>query len=248
MIHLHVRLRRHRRPDPCPRPRPDECPRPRPRRGIVALTATGAAGLLLAACAAPQYTYVKDSPDSAYFKLPPGWMPISQHLLTEVQTAELGSSQAGLPGGALTWSRAFDASAPPSATHVFEASRQPVVYASVQAMTPAARLNLSFDGMRDLLLPVTAAARAAAKKAGAPLSGFQSIGNQVIIDSGGVRGINELFEYNFGPTPEIFDQTVLTNNQTTKLYLLLVHCSQACFVAHKSQIATVVRSFTVRGS
>jgi len=66
--------------------------------------------------------------------------------------------------------------------------------------------------------------------------------------SGGVRGINELFQYDIGSVPEVFDQTVLTNSETTKLYLLLVQCDQACFVAHTSQIASVMQSFTVRGS
>ena len=35
---------------------------------------------------------------------------------------------------------------------------------------------------------------------------------------------------------------------TTKLYLLLVQCYQACFISHRPQIATVVNSFTVDGS
>ena len=37
-------------------------------------------------------------------------------------------------------------------------------------------------------------------------------------------------------------------DREAKLYLLLVQCNQSCFIAHKSQIATVIRSFTVRGS
>ena len=48
--------------------------------------------------------------------------------------------------------------------------------------------------------------------------------------------------------PDAFDQTVLTDSATTKLYLLLVQCYQGCFVAHQAQIKTVVDSFTVRGS
>ncbi|HLQ57119.1 MAG TPA: hypothetical protein VK162_22965 [Streptosporangiaceae bacterium] len=207
-----------------------------------------AAALSLSACsAATQYTYVTDSADSAYFKVPPSWKPVDQRLLAAAQAQLLGSSPAGPAGGPLTWSRAYDAAAQPSASHIFGTVSQPVVYASVQAMNPAQQAGLSFDSMRNLLLPVTPLARQAAKKAGATFSGFQSIGDSVITSSG-VRGVNELFGYDIGGMPEIFDQTVLTNSATTKLYLLLVQCNQSCFIAHRAQIATVVRSFTVRGS
>jgi hypothetical protein len=206
-----------------------------------------AAAVSLSACSvATQYTYVADSSDNAYFKVPPSWKPVDQNHLAATEAQLLGSSPAGQAGGPLTWSRAFDAAAQPSAAHIFATDSQPVAYASVQAMNTTQRAGLSFDSMRNLLLPVTAAARQAAKKAGATFAGFQSIGDSVIT-SGGVRGVNELFGYDIRGVPEIFDQTVLTNSATTKLYLLLVQCDQSCFVAHRAQIATVVRSFTVRG-
>jgi len=208
-----------------------------------------AAAVTLSACsAAGHYTYVTDSGDSAFFKVPPTWKPVSQDLLAAAQAQLLGSSPAGPAGGRLSWSRAYDAAARPSAGHIFAATSQPVAYASVQAMSVTQRAGLSFDSMRNLLLPVTTAARQAAKKAGAPFSGFQSIGDQVITTHDGIRGVTELFGYVIGGMPEIFDQTVLTNSATTKLYLLLVQCDQSCFVAHRAQIGTVVRSFTVRGS
>ena len=62
-----------------------------------------------------------------------------------------------------------------------------------------------------------------------------------------MRGINELYEYTVSGRPDAFDQTVLTNSDTTKLYLLLVQCYQDCFISHQSQIKAVVESFTVRG-
>lgn len=219
------------------------------RRKFHRLAGTLIAAATLSACSVAQnYTYVTDSGDSAYFKVPPAWKPVDQNLLAAAQARLLGSSPAGAAGGPLTWSRAYDASGQPSASHVFATASQPVVYASVQAMNTAQRAGLSFDSMRNLLLPVTSVARQAARQAGATFSGFQSIVDQVITAHDGVRGVNELFGYEIGGVPEIFDQTVLTNSATTKLYLLLVQCNQSCFIAHKSQIATVVRSFTVRGS
>jgi hypothetical protein len=122
------------------------------------------------------------------------------------------------------------------------------VYASVQNLRDSLRAELSFNFMRDLLLPVTSGARQEASAEGEKLTGFSLVSSTTITGSDGVHGINELFEYDVGGQPDAFDQTVLTNGATTKLYLLLVQCFQSCFVAHAAQIRTVVDSFTVRGS
>jgi hypothetical protein len=123
-----------------------------------------------------------------------------------------------------------------------------VVYASVQNLRSSLRAALSFNYMRDLLFPVTATARQEAAAAGSTLTGFDLISSTTIATKDGVRGINELYEYDVGGLPDAFDQTVLTNSSTTKLYLLLVQCYQNCFISHQAQIKTVVNSFTVRGS
>ena len=124
----------------------------------------------------------------------------------------------------------------------------PVVYASVQDLSPSLRAALSFDYMRDLLFPVTAQRDRRPRANGSTLTGFTLVSSTTITTKDGVRGINELYEYTIGGLPDAFDQTVLTNSSTTKLYLLLVQCYQDCFVSHDAQIKTVVNSFTVRGS
>ncbi len=80
------------------------------------------------------------------------------------------------------------------------------------------------------------------------LAGFNLLASATITTKDGVRGINELFEYSVGGQLNAFDQTVLTNSETTKLYLLLVQCYQSCFVSHAPQIRDIVNSFTVRGT
>jgi hypothetical protein len=127
-------------------------------------------------------------------------------------------------------------------------SSTPVVYASVHKLKTALRQALSFNHMRDLLFPVTAGARQQAAAAGINLTGFTLFTSSTITTNDGVRGINELFGFIDGGRPLIFDQTVLTNSSTTKLYLLLVQCDETCFTSHAAQIRTVVQSFTVRGS
>lgn len=110
------------------------------------------------------------------------------------------------------------------------------------------RSELSFDVMRDVLFPVTPAARQEASAAGDKLTGFDQISSSTYTTKYGMRGINELYEYDIGGVPDAFDQTVLTNQATDKLYVMLIQCYQSCFLSNEKQIATVISSFLVRGS
>ena len=210
-------------------------------RHLYSVAALVIVGFSVAGCSlAPQYTYVSDSADSAYFKVPPSWHQVSE---SSLQSAEGSSSQEG----SYLWSRAFDANSKPSVDHVFAATSQPVAYASVISLSSNEQSQISFNSMRDLLLPVTAAARKAATANHEELEGFQSLSDQVITDSDHNRGIREIFDYDLGTAPETFDLTVLTNSSTTKLYFLLVQCTETCFAGNYKQISDVVDSFTVGG-
>jgi hypothetical protein len=210
-------------------------------RHLYRLAALVTVGLVAAGCSlAPQFTYVTDTADSAYFKVPPSWHEVSE---SSLQSAEGSSTKEG----SYLWSEAYDASAKPSVDHVFSATGKPVAYASVLGLSSAERNDVSFNSMRDLLLPVTSAARQAAAKAGEDLSGFSSLSDQVITNARGDRGIREIFDYDLGTTLETFDLTVFLNAATTKLYFLLVQCSATCFASNYPQISDVVNSFTVGG-
>jgi hypothetical protein len=208
--------------------------------GLVMLPASTLAG-----CGAPAYTYAADHTDQAYFKIPSNWRQVSPTYVAQADQA-LSKSAAGAEGGRLAWARAYSPGVVP-AQRLLTASTQPVVYASVQDLRSALRASLSFDFMRDLLFPVTAGARKQATADGEKLAGFALINNTTITTASGMRGINELFVYDVGGLPDAFDQTVLTNSNTTKLYLLLVQCYQDCFLSHRTQIAAIVSSFTVGG-
>jgi hypothetical protein len=218
------------------------------RRTTAGLVAAGLALAALAGCAAPPYTYASDSADHAYFKVPASWSQVNSQALSDAQSTLLSKSAAGPTGGSLAWSVAYSAQADPGAANLLTAASTPVVYASVQTLSDSLRASLSFDYMSDLVFPVTPQARQEATSEGDKLTGFALINSSVITTADGVRGINELFEYDVDGLPDVFDQTVLTNSATTKLYLLLVQCFQNCFIAHEAQIKSVVDSFTVRGS
>jgi hypothetical protein len=220
------------------------------RAAIAAAVAVAmlAAVAALAGCAAPGYTYAADTQDHAYFKVPANWYRVPAESVAGAQAELLDKAPAGASGGAITWSRAYAARPDPGAVDLLTNAPVPVVYASVQQLRDSLRAGLSFDEMRDLLFPVTAAGRQEATEEGAKFKGFDLLATSTITTSDGVRGISEIYEYTFNGVPDAFDQTVLTNAATTKLYLLLVQCSQSCFARYLTQIKAVVESYTVRGS
>jgi hypothetical protein len=214
---------------------------PRVIKGLV-----GGCALLLgvtvtvSGCAAPQFTYVANSSQSTYFKVPSAWHKIGDSALA----AELQSSGSG------AWMVAYEAGKKPAAGDFASAKvTVPFVFAEVGDLSSSASSELSYDALRDIFLPVTATARSNAAAQGQGLSGFKQIRDQVLTLAQGVHGVRETFQYSFtrGVT-DTFDQIALTNADQTVVYLLLLHCTSSCYSQDQTQINDVMTSFTVRSS
>lgn len=199
-------------------------------------------GFAIAGCAAPQFTYVRDSSANAYFKVPYHWHKISASSLS----AQLKST--GFSTGVGLWEAGYDANGIPSASHVFsESTVKPFAFALVEPLSLAASNAMSYNLLRDFILPVTPAQRQAAASRGFPLSKFQLVSDSMITPGSGVHGIREIFSYTYPDGNTVtFDQVALTNSNSTMVYLLLVHCLSSCYGKNSSQIDTVMKSFTVR--
>jgi len=193
-------------------------------------------GVMVCGCAAPQYTYVANSGASTYFKVPYGWHKISDSSLQK----ETGSS-----GG---WLVAYEAGTDPTASD-FQSfdTGQPFVFAEVGELNSTASAQLSYDGLRDIFLPVTSTARQnAASEQDFPFTDFQQIRDQVLMLGQGVHGVRETFDYSYDGVADTFDQVALTNADQTELYLLVLHCTTSCYSHDQSEINDVMSSFTVR--
>jgi hypothetical protein len=202
-------------------------------------------GVMVAACGAPQFTYVANSASQTYFKVPNGWHKISDAALAH---ALGGGSSASAPSG--VWSVGYDGSTIPSSTHIFGASAsQPFALALVEPLSSAASNSMSYNSLRDVFLPVTSTTRQSAAKSGFPLTGFHLLQDSVLTPGQGVHGVRDIFDYTF-PDGNIdtFDQVAFTNADDTMLYLLVLHCTASCYAKHTSEIDTVMKSFTVRSS
>ncbi len=214
----------------------------RPPRGLTggltllfgALTVIGLSG-----CGAPSYNYVADGKAGTYYKVPEQWHQLSQKNLDTALTS------IGLTGGGI-WSTAFDGAGAPSASDFLAPNlSHPFVFAEVGSLNSTASNEVSYNMLRDFLLPVTSSARSEAATS-FPLTGFKSLRDQTITAAQGVHGVRETFQYTF-PTgqSDTFDEDSLTNADQTVVYYLLVHCTNACYEQNQSAINTVMASFTI---
>jgi hypothetical protein len=194
----------------------------------------------LSGCGAPQYTYVSDSSAGTFYKVPHAWHQISQKSLNAALAAAGGSGDG-------VWSTAYDADSAPSADHFLAADvGQPFVFAEVGTLTPTVSAELSYNMLRDFMLPVTSTARQQDAQSGFPLTNFKQLRDDTITGKQGVHGVRETFQYTFpNGTADTFDEDVLTNANQTVVYFLMVHCTNACYAQNQTNINTVMSSFTV---
>lgn len=197
-------------------------------------------GVVLSGCAAPQYTYVANSGASTYFKVPGSWHQIGQSALNKAVQQDLGSS-AG-------WSVAYEAGNDPTANDLLSfGNSHPFVFAEIGTLSSTASQSLSYDSLKDFLLPVTSTARQSVPT-GYPLTGFSQLRDQILTPGDGVHGVRETFDYTLSGTADTFDEVALTNANQTTIYFLLVHCTTSCYSSDQAQINQVMSSFTVRSS
>lgn len=198
-------------------------------------------GVTVTGCGAPQYTYVANSSQSTYFKVPNGWHKISGDALQKEE------AQLQYPAGG--WQVAYEAGGNPTASDFLGfASDQPFVFAEIGTLTSAGSQDLSYNVLRDIFLPVTSTARQN-EPSGYPLTGFKQIRDENLTPGLGVHGVRETFDYTFegGPT-DTFDEIALTNAEDTVVYFMVLHCTTSCYSTDQTEINDVMSSFTIRSS
>ena len=197
-------------------------------------------GVALSGCAAPQFTYVANTSQNTYFKVQNGWHKIGDAALNSELQAVAGGSGGG-------WTVAYEAGRKPTAGDFLSfGTSEPFVFAEVGQLSSTASSELSYDTLRDFFLPVTSTARQNAAAQGFPLTDFQQIRDQVLMLGQGVHGVRETFDYTYNGVADTFDQVALTNADQTELYLLVLHCTTACYSHDQTEINDVMSSFTVR--
>jgi len=201
--------------------------------------------VLLAGCGGPAYTYVTNSEDRTYLKIPHSWQPIDPKALGAA--IGLDPSLDGREQG--FWIAGYDADAVPSPAHLLGPhSPAPAMFVGVRDVPPTARGQVSLDVMRDMFHPVSATARQQeAFNPMSPFSGFGLLADEILTPGRGLRGVHSVYSYRIqdGPSQK-FDQTVFVNDDASKIYMFFVRCSTDCFEQRQQEIESVASSFTVR--
>jgi hypothetical protein len=224
-------------------------------RGLAGGAALLLATALVAGCTSPRYTYVTDSNDSMYFKVPHGWQQVDSSQLCTI-LAEAASAKT-CPS---TWHTAYEADSDPSAYDYLPfAANSPFVYAMAEPYTPPDGQSVNTDpltaeALQDFFLPFTAEAQQQqqeqAEEQGQqyPLTSFKQLRDNPITLQGGFTGFRETFDYTDSPTKvrDTFDEVILTNSAGSTIYFLVTHCSTTCYSQHETAINDVMSSFTVR--
>jgi hypothetical protein len=199
------------------------------------LVIAAAVVLLVTACGGPpRYQFASSAADDLVFKLPWGWRLLRSGapVASDGTTATDGS-----------WYAVYDADPHPDINHLNSTStRSPVVLARTLVVDKSVGASVTDDQLRDVALPVSAAGRSAQAPPGAK---FALMVDQTIRGRT-ERGVHDLYSYDFGQGPEVFDQIAVVDNSKTRVHLLVVHCTQSCFDANRSAILAMVASFTVK--
>jgi hypothetical protein len=201
--------------------------------------------VLVSGCAGPAYTYVTNSADHTYLKVPNTWRPIDQKAIDDALGLDttVADSQRGL------WLAGYDADVAPSPDHLFgAAATAPATLIGVQEVPESARGSYSLDKLRDLFYPVSPAGQQqAAADPTSAVSDITVMSDDVLTPGTGVRGVHTVFRYRVANGPlQVMDQTLYLNDDASKLYLFFVRCSTECYQQRQKEITSVVSSFTVR--
>ena len=222
------------------------------RRSWWVAVIVGAAGVATA-CSSPNYTYIANSAEQTYVKIPSTWHQISPDQIDAVTLqSPAGSATRELEKKSI-WAVGYDSASDPTADHLFgNVVDKPSIFISVQQLPASAQGQWSLDAMRNLFWPLTPDARSAAEQAaqqqGSTFPFVEVLRDEVKTPAAHIHGVHEVFDYRIGATPmQTVNQVVYVSDDGRRLYLLLVRSSAEYFQAHKAELEGIVNSFTVKG-
>jgi hypothetical protein len=226
-------------------------------RRIVAALIIMFAGAIVASCGAPEYTYVKNSDEKTYLKVPNSWTKVDQQRLDDFYSPYQTGTFNNDRHLRRTWSVAYDASAYPTDLHLLRLdvpTDRPIMYLSIRKLFPEEKAAISLDGMRNIVFPVTEQARAAyaQRTLTSRLTDFELLFDRELTLPSGLHGIREAYNWRVpsdeyvGGVVNTFDLTVYLSPDSGTLYILFVRCDFDCYQQYYAEIDAVANSLTIR--
>ena len=222
--------------------------------------------VLSASCSGPHYEYVRNTSLRTAFKVP------VDYTLYDKQTVlgEPSGPQASTPDP-IQWLVGIDGDPSPTVSHILDPSTLDTDYpqgiALVQGYSFDDRDQSSFRSLRDYLFPVTALIQ--------DPNNAQVLSYDDRIDRDGVRGVHVVFQFRtsalasaqadatttttdlqrvllggqgaalLSPDYVTVEQVSLVDAETSRVYYLAVLCSAECYDRNRSEIQSIIDSWTV---
>jgi len=185
-----------------------------------------------------------DKADGVYFTVPEGWREIPQKAIDAVEAKSTAAGAADRLAE-VHWQIAYtkDSQLAPEQVLSLRAPEQPVIYVRVRSFNSSEMNSVSFNTLRDLVVPLTT--WASGTDSTAPTLTIKD--DTEIVQRGG-RGIRTQFSFTTSNgKSQTIDQSALVSDDRSTVYIMIARCSSSCFSAHEKEISQIVKSFTVRG-
>ena len=196
--------------------------------------------VVAAACGGPSHEYISNNADGVYFRIPPSWSTFAPAEIDKAQSGWKGDEFVGAILESTTWQTAIDADATPSIEHVFanKPADQPTVYAYVRTLYKQELSGASTESLKDIYLPLS----------DLDINEDVRILSEDQSQQGDAQGLR--LRYTYKANADSPEQTVAQLSylapDTTKVYLLAVRCTSACFKAHAAEIDDILSSYTIK--
>ena len=187
---------------------------------------------LLSGCGESSKIYSKNSQLGVFFTVPS----------YEVEGADAAAKE---KADLVLWQDAYSASKKTSAKNLLqlEAPTALTAFVRVRALSFEESDAMSYNGLRNLILPVTDLISGTSQVVG----DFELLDEREIVTEE-ARGLQTTFSF----TPkdgknETVHQTALLANDRGSIYFFLVRCTTECFNEIPEEVDAIVKSFTVKG-
>lgn len=196
-------------------------------------------------CGETSKIYAKNGEVGVYFTVPNGWHKIQEE---DIRSYELQGADAAAKSKAdlVLWQEAYSELPNTNAKNILQiqATKSLTAFARVRALTIEESDAMSYNGLRNLILPVTDLISGTSQVVG----DFQLLDEKELVTDK-ARGLETVFSF----TPkdgenETVHQTALLANDRSSIYFFLVRCTTECFDSSQNVVNTIVKSFTVKGA
>jgi hypothetical protein len=214
-------------------------------KSLITLIAGITVVTLLTSCGIPSQKYAADKKAGVYFTVPYSWHLISG---SSIGNRERESSATGAADRAASvlWQEAFTPNSHYGAGEVLslEAPTSPLVYVRVRSLLPDEVGVVSYNSLRNIILPITTWASGADSTA--PL--LDVLDDREVVQKI-ARGVRTTYSFTeTGKSAQTINQTALVSDDRSTIYVLIVRCTTACYNKNLTALNKIADSFTVRGT